>query len=160
MIQLIDMTESEFSSYKPFLIEEYAQDIARNARIPIDAARARSNQQIDGLLDEGLATPDHFLYTIRLQDGETDVQIGYLWLNVDEERHSCFICDIYLHEPFRGQGWGTKTLELLETQMMAQNIQKIGLHVFGDNVVARALYTKLGYQVTGLNMQKWLAVKG
>lgn len=159
MIQLNDMTESEFLNYKPLLIEDYAQDISRNARIPIDEARSRSNNQIDGLLSEGLSTPNHFLYTIRLKNGETDEQIGYLWLNVDKKKLSCFICDIYLHEPFRGNGWGRKTLELVEIQMTEQNIQKIGLHVFGDNAIARRLYTKLGYQVTGLNMQKWLEVK-
>jgi ribosomal protein S18 acetylase RimI-like enzyme len=157
MMQLNDMTKSEFINYKPLLVEGYAQDIARNARIPIDEARAKSNQQIDGLLSEGLSTPKHFLYTIQVKDGKTDAQIGYLWLNVD--KHSCFILDIYLDEAFRGQGWGKKTLELLEIQMTEQNIQKISLHVFGDNTAARGLYTKLGYQVTGLNMQKWLEVK-
>jgi hypothetical protein len=32
----------------------------------------------------------------------------------------------------------------------------IGLHVFGDNLGAHALYAKLGYGVTGINMLKRL----
>ena len=158
MIHAHEMTESEFSKYKPFLIEKYAQDISGNLRIPINEARSRAATQTEGLLSQGLSTPNHFLYDIQVKDGESDYQIGYLWLNVDEKKHSCFIWDFYLHESFRSKGWGRKTLELLDKQMSKKKIQKIGLHVFADNAIARDFYAKRGYQVTSLNMQKWLEV--
>jgi ribosomal protein S18 acetylase RimI-like enzyme len=35
-------------------------------------------------------------------------------------------------------------------------MRRIALHVFADNVVAIELYEKRGYQVTDMNMHKWL----
>jgi ribosomal protein S18 acetylase RimI-like enzyme len=159
MIQLHPMTDIEFSEYKPFLIESYAQDIARNNQSPLEEARASSTSQINELLKDGIATPNQRLYEIWLVEGSSENRMGYLWLDVDEIKHRCFIYDIYLHEAFRGRGMGRKTLELIEAQMIERNIQRISLHVFGDNTVARELYEKLGYEVTGLNMQKWLSAK-
>ena len=40
--------------------------------------------------------------------------------------------------------------------MKERGIGRIGLHVFSDKAIARRLYEKLGYQVVGVNMQKWL----
>ena len=92
-----------------------------------------------------------------MEEGTVDDRIGYLWLDVNETEHRCFIFDIRLHEEYRGKGWGRKTLGLLEAQMTERSIQRIGLHVWGDNVVARELYDKLGYQLIGSDMQKRLA---
>ena len=41
--------------------------------------------------------------------------------------------------------------------MQALGVQRIGLHVFGHNTGAQALYARLGYGVTGLNLLKPLA---
>ena len=158
MINLHKMTEAEFSEYKPFLIEEYAQNIANNYRIPLEEARASSSKQIDDALKDGLATPNQFLYEIGLGEGTTEERIGYLWIEVDEIKRRCYLGDIYLHEAFRGKGWGKKILELLEVLMIERNIQRISLHVFGKNTVARKLYEKQGYEITGSGMQKWLAL--
>jgi ribosomal protein S18 acetylase RimI-like enzyme len=156
MIHLHEMTDAEFSEYKRVLIEEYAQDVSHNYHIPLEEARVSSAKQIDGMLSQGLSTPNQFLYTIRLSEGASDVQIGYLWLDIHEMKRRCILCDIYLYKEFRGKGWGRKTLELFETLMAERGIRKISLHVFANNSVARLLYVKLGYQVTGLNMEKWL----
>ena len=156
MIHFHQMTEAEFSEYKPFLIENYAQNIAHNYGLPLEEARASSAKQINALLSQDRATPHQLLYELCLGKSAPEDRIGYLWLDVDETKHRCFIYDIYLHEAFRGQGWGRKTLEMLERQMAERNIQRIGLSVFGQNKIARELYLKLGYEVMGLNMQKWL----
>ena len=156
MIRLREMTEGEFCKNKPSLVEGYAQDISRNYRIPIDDARTGSASQIDGQLNQGASTPNQFLYIVLLDDGNAIAPIGYLWLDVDDTKHRCFIHDIYLHREFRGKGWGRKTLELVETTMKERGIGRIGLHVLSDNAIARRLYEKLGYQDVGVNMQNWL----
>ena len=156
MICLQEMTKKEFSEYKRFLIEDYAQDASRNYCIPLEEARANSVKQINGMLSQGLSTPNQFLYTIQLSKGSTEVEIGYLWLDINEMKQRCILCDIYLHKEFRGKGWGRKTLEVFESQITERGIRKISLHVFANNAVARALYEKLGYKVTGLNLEKWL----
>ena len=158
MIQLVKMTNAEFSEYKSFLTDNYAQVLSRNLRISKEEALQTSKSQIDRLLTNGLETPEHFLYMVQLKDSKTEDQIGYLWLNVNENKRSCFVCDIYLFEQFRSKGLGMKILELIDTRMVEQKIQKISLHVFGDNVIARKLYDKLGYRTTSVQMQKWLEI--
>jgi RimJ/RimL family protein N-acetyltransferase len=66
----------------------------------------------------------------------------------------CFLYDIYLDEAYRGQGYGTQTLALLEANMVEKNIDRIGLQVFAHNPRAHALYRKLGYQRTSMIMFK------
>ena len=156
MIRFREMTEDEFSEFKVFNIEGYAQDIARNYRVPIEEARSRSASQVEGLLSQGLATPNHVLYVILLEDEIGTTPIGDLWLDVNESKLRCFIYNIFLSENFRGKGLGRETLEVLDKTMKVRGIRSIGLHVFADNAIARDLYQKMGYQVTGINMQKWL----
>ncbi len=43
---------------------------------------------------------------------------------------------------------------VLEEVLRPEGITHIGLHVFGDNTRAQALYTKQGYRITGISMQK------
>jgi ribosomal protein S18 acetylase RimI-like enzyme len=157
MIYLKEMAEAEFSEYKHFLIESYAQDISRNYQISIDEARVGSANQINEFLAQGLSTPNQYLYNILLSGSSDDESIGYLWLDVDSSKRRCYIYDIYLHEAFRGKGFGRQTLELIEMRMNEINIQRIGLNVFADNTAARDLYSKMGYQIISLNMQKWLS---
>lgn len=156
MLDLQPMNEADFKAFMAFLVEDYAQDIARNQRIPIETARERSVTQTGELLHAGLATPKHFLYNVVLNTNAAPQAIGYLWLEVDTEKSRCFIYDIYLQPEHRGQGRGKQTLQLLEEKMQAQGIGRIGLHVFGHNTTARALYEKMGYEITGINMQKLL----
>ena len=80
MIYLQEMTEADFTEFKPFMVEIYAQDIARNYRTPIEEAQTSSANQINGLLSQGLATPQHFLFNIILAEEKAEQRMGYLWL--------------------------------------------------------------------------------
>jgi ribosomal protein S18 acetylase RimI-like enzyme len=156
MLHLQIMTEDDFTAYKAFCTKNYAQSISENIRIPLDQALVNSEKEIDGSLSQGLSTPNQHLYNIILASENGETAIGYLWLDVDENRKRCFIADIYLHEKFRSQGWGTKTLDLLETRMKAQGITRIGLNVFANNTIAQGLYQKMGYRMSSMIMNKWL----
>jgi ribosomal protein S18 acetylase RimI-like enzyme len=156
MLELQPMTEAEFESYKSWLVGDYAQDIANNYRLPIQEALTEASKQITITLGQGLLTPNLLFYLIILSNQTNKTGIGYLWIEVNQAQKRCFIHDLYLHPENRHQGWGRKTLELLEAKMKQAGIVRIGLHVFGNNHIAQDLYTKMGYQVTGLNMQKWL----
>jgi ribosomal protein S18 acetylase RimI-like enzyme len=156
MLHLQPMTEEEFVAFKVRLVEDYANDIARNYRLPIDETRAGAASEIDGMLSQGLATPNHLLYKVMRVTESDDSRIGYLWIEVDDRKQRCFVAEIYLHPEFRHQGWGRKTLELLETSLKERGVERISLHVFADNRNAQELYTKMGYQPTGITMQKWL----
>jgi ribosomal protein S18 acetylase RimI-like enzyme len=156
MIQLREMIEAELLEYKTFLIEDCAKDVSRNYHIPFEEARSITARQINETLHQGLSTPNQFLYTIRLIEDASDVRIGYLWIDVNEAKKHCVLSDIFLEADFRGRGWGKKALQLLEARLAERDIEKVTLHVFADNPVARGLYEKMGYEVTGVNMQKIL----
>lgn len=156
MIRLREMTEAEYGEYKQFLIEDYGRDISRYYDLPIEAAQAASSRSIESLLSQGMATPKQFLYIIVRSENGEEAPLGYLWLEIDVDERRCFINDIYIHEAYRGQGWGRMTLELVEAEIAAQGIDRIGLNVFHRNTAARELYTRMGYEIVSMNMQKRL----
>jgi ribosomal protein S18 acetylase RimI-like enzyme len=80
-----------------------------------------------------------------------------------ETRHglrSAFVYDLEIAPEFRRQGHARRSFLALETLVAELGIDHIGLHVFSFNVGAQALYESLGYQVTGINMQKSLSGGG
>jgi len=156
MLNLQPMSEEEFVAYKEWMVEDYASEISNNFRITMDEARTSATKQIDSMLSQGLSTPNHFLYNIILTTSDGDSRLGYLWIIVEIKKKRCFIADIFLHEEFRHQGWGRKILELLETNMKEEGINRISLSVFANNNIAREFYIKMGYEFTDMNMQKWL----
>ena len=153
MLDLQPMTDEEFIKYKAWLIEDYAGAISINTHLPMDEARSFSLKDIE----QSLASPNQHLYNIVLETESEQSQMGSLWIDVDSQSKRCFINDIVLHPEFRGQGWGQKTLELLETMLKEQGITRISLNVFANNSTAQALYRKMGYEVTNMRMQKWLS---
>ena len=70
--------------------------------------------------------------------------------------HTTFIYDFNIREDLRGNGYGRTTLEKVEELIRQMGIGKVFLHVFGYNHAARALYEKMGYQITGIGMTKSL----
>lgn len=55
---------------------------------------------------------------------------------------------------FRRQGDAKASFDALEPLVRELGLTRIGLHVFGHNPGARALYRKLGYSVTSVNMRR------
>jgi len=154
VIQLRAMTDTEFVAFETGLIQDYAQDIARNHKVPLDEARAEAQQQIAGLLPDGSDSRNQQLFTI-VPDA-TQEAAGYLWCQVEAEKQRAFICEIQIFDRYRSHGYGTAALRELEHRLRTASIRRVGLHVFGDNTRAQALYRQLGYRVTGMEMQKEL----
>jgi len=156
MITLQAMTEEEFKSFRVWLVEDYANDLVSNHHLSIDEARIDAAEAIDRMLTKGLETPNHSLSNILFHNDSGRLRAGYLWTEINEDKKQCFIAEIYLHPEFRGRGLGRYVLEDLETHLRQRGITRIGLHVFANNQAASQLYTKMGYQVTGLHMLKIL----
>lgn len=146
------MTRDEFSRYRKLSLESYAQDIARNFRRPVDVVRIEAKEQVRRILRAGLSTPGHFLYNVlEKKTGET---IGLIWFNVDDDKKRAFLYDILIYQPYRGKGYGKRTLELLETKLRHLGVTQFGLHVFVHNRVAIKLYKAHGFYTASFNMQK------
>ena len=156
MIDLVPMTPEEFALYLERLVVAYAADKVRAGNWTSDESVRRSREECQALLPMGPDTPGQHLY--RILDTETGERVGVVWLAEDTRKLSPtgFIYDLEVEAPYRRRGFATRAMLALEVKARALGLDTIGLHVFGFNREARALYEKLGYEITNINMSKAL----
>jgi len=154
-ILLRNMSKDEFEGYFQNKIERYSVVLSENIHELGDEPSIRAVKQLKGLLPNGIETPNHHLFNV--QRGEK--VIGFVWLKIEEEKKSAFLYEIYIFEEYRGKGYGTKTMNLIEVMLVQKEIVYFKLHVFGSNTGARKLYEELGFEVAGINMLKPLSKK-
>jgi ribosomal protein S18 acetylase RimI-like enzyme len=156
LVGLVEMSEAAFREYRVKLSRDYAQDKVRAGVWSAEEAEDRAARELEELLPEGTATKGHFLYAVR--DESIQATVGNLWLAVLDSSVglSVWVYDIVIHEQFRRRGYGAITLGLLEEKARELGAGSVGLHVFGHNDAARALYEKSGYDTTSIVMSKRL----
>jgi ribosomal protein S18 acetylase RimI-like enzyme len=153
------MPPEAYAAYLDAAVAGYAEDSVACGRWPPEGALERSRADFDSLLPAGLATPDNYLFEIKAT--ETGPIVGALWFAV-EERHgirSAFVYDVEIKTEWRRRGHAMRAFQALEPLVTVLGLSSIGLHVFGHNPGAQALYAKLGYGVTGVNMVKRLGAQ-
>lgn len=155
MIHLDPMTEAEFQAYLEPAIEEYGQEHVKSGRWRAEEATQKSAAEFRALLPDGVKSADQHLFAIKDAAGN---QVGMIWLAVrdDSGRRSGFIYDVRIGEAFQRRGYATQAFQALEALAREMGLAAISLHVFGHNTAARALYEKLGFIVTNVNMSKAL----
>ena len=116
----------------------------------------KARQDVEGLLPDGVETPNHHLNHITA--GETDERVGTLWWSRSERfgRRVAYVFDITIEERFRRQGYATAALRLLEDMARVGDFDALSLHVFAFNERAVELYRKLGYAPTSISMSREL----
>ena len=157
MIQLRPMTPAEFETWLAASIQTYADEKVRAGAYAAANAIERSTQDHQHLLPQGLATPDNYLYHIVAipEPAGTSMVVGVTWLAVPPwQPPMTFIYDIEIYPEHRRHGYASQALAALEDKTRALGLGTIALHVFGHNHAARALYEKLGYEITDLQMVK------
>ena len=156
MIRLVPMKTTEYQTYLDISIREYAEDKIRAGNWQPAEALERSAQEFHQLLPEGVASRDQYLYDI--EDARLGVKVGMIWLaRIMQGTHPVmFIYDFRIDEPYRRKGYGEQAMRAAEDQAKTLGLDTIALHVFGHNQAARALYEKLGYEITNINMAKKL----
>jgi ribosomal protein S18 acetylase RimI-like enzyme len=75
------------------------------------------------------------------------------WVQVKEQK--AFIFDFVIDQALRGKGFGGQALAAMEEKLESMNVESVGPHVFGDNLIAQALYKKAGFEVTGIHMRSY-----
>lgn len=155
MIELRDMTEKEYTSFRKQSLEDYKKDKMRANGYTEEEALQISKDSFLHFLPEGFYSKDNFL--LMLEDEKNNI-VGHLWYCIQgaENNRKSYICDILIYEEFRGKGFGKSSMLALEEHVKKKGILHIGLHVFGFNDIAISLYRSLGYEVTDLNMEKKL----
>ncbi|WP_323686849.1 GNAT family N-acetyltransferase [Listeria welshimeri] len=153
MLHLQKMTKADLEDFLSVAIIDYAKDKVEAGTWAAEEALANSKNSFNKLLYDGITTPNEYLYSIF-----NDQKIGYLWFHVDEKQtgKNAFIYDFVIFEAFRGEGFGTKTLDALDILAKEMKINKIELHVFAHNKTALGLYNKVGFESTDITMAKHL----
>jgi len=156
MVRLVPMKATEYESYLAISIREYAEDKVQSGNWQPEEALERSTQDFQKLLPDGVATKDNYLYDI--VDETLGLKVGMIWLAriMQGAKPIMFIYDFRVDEVQRRKGYGEQAMLAAEVQAKALGYDTIALHVFGFNHGARALYEKLGYEITNINMAKKL----
>lgn len=153
-IKLAPMDQKTFEAYYERSLKDYADEHIRAGSWGVDEAPQKAREQFAQLLPDGLASKNHFLFSVK-HDKES---IGILWLYVTpkNQEKQAFIYDVELEEGQRGNGYGKATMNALDEYAKAEGITQIRLHVFAHNKRAIALYEKMGYEMTNHYMLKKL----
>ena len=149
------MSDAEYDSWDIHSRLNYAAEKEKEGLSPEDA-RAESEKSFARHLPQGKNTQDQHIYAVtRAESGEV---AGHLWWGMRNHgsKKIPWIFDIELRAEFRGQGLGRATMELAQADVKAKGFDRLGLHVFGHNKVARALYESIGFETLNVVMVKEL----
>jgi GNAT superfamily N-acetyltransferase len=140
-VRLDPMDEAEHAAWLAGEVEAYAAERVASGESPAQAAE-HSRRQHAELLPDGLTTAHHHFFVARV-DG---VRVGTLWIGT--ERPMAFVYDVVVDEAHRRRGHGAGLMRAGARWARERGHHALGLNVFGHNHGARALYDRLGYQVT------------
>jgi RimJ/RimL family protein N-acetyltransferase len=153
MVSLSPMPPDRFAAFREHAVAHYARDKVDSGVWSPGEAPRRAAAEFDGLLPDGTATGDHFLYSIRNTSSE---EVGTVWfarLTTGVGR-AVWIYDVEIFDRFRRQGYATQGLRAVEQMARELGADRIELHVFGHNPAAISLYERSGYAPTSIVMSK------
>ncbi|HJW20859.1 MAG TPA: GNAT family N-acetyltransferase [Candidatus Limnocylindrales bacterium] len=153
-VTLAPMTPEIYDAWVGRTIAEYAEEHVQAGNWAREGSLDRARAQFEELLPDGLATADQHLWSIRDPEGRG---VGILWVGPRPRvERALFIWDIAIEPAQRGRGLGQAALEALHAWAREQGYERVNLHVFGSNEVARRLYRRTGYVETDVQMEKRL----
>ncbi|MFV2085662.1 GNAT family N-acetyltransferase [Micromonospora sp. LOL_021] len=156
-VSLHPMTQNEYDVRIPALVAGYAGSLLRSGRATTATALAESRRQHAELLPDGLAT-ERMLFLVARPAGAADARpVGWIWVGLPDSgdlERPAWIYNIEVDTAQRGNGYGRAILAAVEPVLAARGVTRLGLNVFGDNLVARRLYESTGFTVTAQQMVK------
>jgi ribosomal protein S18 acetylase RimI-like enzyme len=150
------MIEADYDAFLDRAVREYAEDKVKAGNWSPEVALEKSRLEFLKFLPEGTQTPDQHLFSVI--DDSTGTKVGMIWFGVlrSSPPPFAFVYDIHIEDQFQGRGYGKRAMLAVEDKVKALGLDRIALHVFGHNQVARSLYEKIGYEITNINMSKSL----
>ena len=149
-MELKPLTQTEFKVYLEKAIKNYGNEIFTSGMMNKEQAQKEGQAAFNRLLPDGLNTRDNYLCNAFDQN----TLVGFIWYHIRGE--NAFIYDFYIEESKRRKGYGKKVILACEEIVKEQGVKSIGLHVFGHNKPARALYESLDYEAVSIQMRKEL----
>ena len=144
------MNTYEFEHYIKPAIKEYAAELTTSGSCLESESMKKAQETFNFLLPDGIKSKGQYLFHVI---NETDAIIGMIWFGL-RPNNEAFIYDFSIIEAFRNQGYGKKTMELVEDEAKKLGVKKLDLRVFGHNLSAISLYKKMGYGIYSMNMSK------
>lgn len=159
MSTLRPFTESEYLAWRDETIPAYATDKVASGAWSAEESLEKSRAEFEALLPDGKDTTDNRLFAVLSEDG---TRVGMLWFAVKAraDRKIAYVYNIEIDAPYRRLGHAQRALGALEREAQRLGLGGIALHVFGHNTSAHALYVKLGFLATNINMFKPVAAAG
>jgi ribosomal protein S18 acetylase RimI-like enzyme len=153
------ITDAEFAAWLEIVIPAYAEDKVASGQWSSESAPDLSRKEYAELLPLGKDTENNHIYTVLSMDGDP---VGTLWFVAKDmaNRRIAYVYDIHVSPSHRRRGHAFRAFKALEEEAARLKLAGIALHVFGHNHAAQALYLKLGYVTTNLNMFKTVAGSG
>jgi ribosomal protein S18 acetylase RimI-like enzyme len=150
------ITGDEYTAWLETVIPEYAEDKVAAGQWSEDAALDLSRKEYEELLPGGKDTENNHIHTIVDAAGRP---VGTLWFAVKDraKKRVAYVYDIVIAPAHRRQGHAFRAFQALEREVARLGLDGVALHVFGHNHAAHALYLKLGYGATNINMFKPVA---
>jgi RimJ/RimL family protein N-acetyltransferase len=152
---LTPMTLAEFDAFCGRSVPTFAGQKVQAGAWTAQEAPLLAHNLFAQLLPHGSATPGHFFFIIRDDDAE---EVGSLWFAVEKRGAASvgFVYDIEIRPEHHRKGHATRAFHALDAKARALGLSGIGLHVFGHNEGAQALYRTLGYVATDITMFRTL----
>jgi ribosomal protein S18 acetylase RimI-like enzyme len=155
-LRLRSLRDDELPAFVAHNRVAYERDLATQAGMAQDQARAKAERDMTRLFPDGGVAPGNELYAIEDESGE---RVGDLWIaerDNDAGEPSLFVYAIEIAPDRRGRGYGKEAMLLVEDEARRREIAEANLMVFGGNDVARSLYRSLGYVEQAVFMSKSL----
>lgn len=159
-VVLEPMPPERFDEFAAVSAASHAADNIASGRWLEPEAERLAKQELERLLPQRVATPDHHFYEIRF-DSASPV-LGFVWLGsvLRGSVHVALVFQLFVYPRYRRQGYGRAALVRVEEIASAMGLAAVALNVSGSNTGAQALYRSLGYVVTSLSMHKPLPAIG
>jgi ribosomal protein S18 acetylase RimI-like enzyme len=148
------MSEAAWAAFRDIAVTSYAQDKVACGQWSSAEAPGLSAAEFEKLLPRGAATPGNHLYEIR--DATDGRAVGDLWFAEQERggRPIAYVYDVRIAPEHRRQGHAERAFAELERIAGDLGLSGVALHVFGHNTGARALYARLGFGESNVNLYK------
>jgi ribosomal protein S18 acetylase RimI-like enzyme len=159
MISLRPITEAEFARWRTLTVAPYAADKVRTGHWSEAESLEQAENELRSLLPQGLRSQGHLFFTIEAANGEA---VGVVWVAMAKRAFGQigFVYDLVVWPKYRRQGYALSAMQALERQVSNLGLKGLALHVFGHNDAAQALYARLGFGATNINMFKPLPSSG
>lgn len=149
-VEIREMTSDQNCLYKQFLSSGFIEDE--------ESFRITKNDDLNAPFPTK-DTQDNFTLGAYVENTLAGV-VSFTRDGIDREklRHKGILFRMYVAKEFRGQGISKRLIEKLLIRVRElRDIEQINLTVISNNITAKALYTKFGFENYGLekNAIKW-----